>query len=198
MSVIANCPDVVDLGTFTVNSDTLIVSDPCYSLTGEGQTIIKDVKQGLWRAYVNRALVGRDSFHSTRNWAVFAVHEGYYTVAAVLPWEEGAVADIAVDSGQAGIFDINVYNNDDTVSYEPKFGEHNREYLPKWYSACSELTLNSPYRAGVVVGGVVSAAGFGDGGYRVDTVSEYNESSKIVAVRVVFIEEVGRKWLGAS
>jgi hypothetical protein len=75
-------------------------------------------------------------------------------------------ASVCVDSGQAGVFDLSVYE-DDGVFYED----------------CCSATL-SKRRFGFVPGGFVSSSGFGDGCYEAQI---YKEKGVAVAVEITFI-----------
>ena len=170
---------MVEIGTFTVTSGKLVVSDPCYTLGTWCMGHLDKVRNGKWKASVihsdeaswgNRiaevtAWIGRKPGHAAA-------------------WEKCAF-EVGVDSGQAGIFDSNHYRRDaDAKGY--KYTGEDGPIVPDepWYSMCCDQTqtVNS---AGVVPGGVVSCSGFGDGGY--DAFVLKDKSGKIVAVRIVFI-----------
>lgn len=88
---------------------------------------------------------------------------------------------VGVDSGQAGIFDHQIYRVDESVIGETEFMPED-----KWYSSCCDQTLGE-LGAGVINGGVVSSSGFGDGGY--EAFIAKNAEGKVIAVQIVFITE---------
>jgi hypothetical protein len=97
---------------------------------------------------------------------------------ADLEWEELDI-DVVVDSGQAGIFDLEHYFDDSVIEEEPKFDcDHN-----KWYRACCEQTLTK-MSAGIISFGVVSSSGYGDGSYIVNIIK--NNDGKIIAIKIDF------------
>jgi hypothetical protein len=95
--------------------------------------------------------------------------------------------DVGVDSGQAGIFDKSSFKNDSLIEKDPEFHHAYRRDKPggRWYAACCDITL-SEEEAGVLLGGVVSTSGYGDGGYDCFVVKSGDE---VVAVKIVFIGE---------
>ena len=161
------------LGTFENTSGTLVVSDPCYTLSVWCLIQLQNVKKGTWNAYIEYSDEGRWGIRCAK---IMALHDSEKTPT----WE--SIGVIGVDSGQAGIFDILVFQNDATV--EPK----EKTFLPKepWYSSCCDLTL-AENQAGVIPGGAVASSGYGDGVYEV-FVSKNNDG-EIAGVLIVFIEE---------
>ena len=84
-------------GMFNVSCGQIRVSDPCYEKDSDGGVTIDNVVNGQWSAYFDYDRF-RDSVAR-----VFAVHNMYRNDASVCDLYE--VAQIGVDSGQAGIFD---------------------------------------------------------------------------------------------
>jgi len=161
------------LGAFENTSGTLVVSDPCYTLSDWCLIQLQNVKKGTWNAYVKYSDEGR---WGTRCAEIMALHK----LKRNPTWE--SIGVIGVDSGQAGIFDILVFQNDATV--EPR----EKTFLPEepWYSSCCDITL-AENKAGVIPGGAVASSGYGDGVYEV-FVSKNNDG-EIAGVLIVFIEE---------
>lgn len=85
-----------------------------------------------------------------------------------------------VDSGQAGIFDINHYRIPDVEDHDDQVDTDS-----DWYLACCDIT-ESGEEAGVLTGGVVSRTGIGDGAYGV--YKAVNEQDQVVGVKIVFIK----------
>ncbi|MGI9862327.1 hypothetical protein SDD30_13195 [Moorella naiadis] len=149
---------MVTLGEFKCKSGKLVVSDPCYPLGTWCQAEINNVKKGIWLAFVKR--INDEGVWGERCAELIAHHKDHN-----LPengWEHIS-GDIGVDSGQAGIFDYNMYRNDNAIE---KIWCHyfDAEKRPgdkdKWYEVCCMLTL-SRLDAGVLKGGAVSSSGFG-------------------------------------
>lgn len=161
------------LGTFENTSGTLVVSDPCYTLSVWCLIQLQNTKKGTWNAHVKYSDEGR---WGTRCAEIMALHDSEKTPT----WE--SIGVIGVDSGQAGIFDIEVFQNGATVV--PR--EKTRRPDKPWYSSCGDLTL-SEVQAGVIPGGAVASSGYGDGTYEVFVTKNIDE--EIVGVLIVFIEE---------
>jgi hypothetical protein len=160
-----------DLGTFDVKSGELIVSDPCYGHGVQCQGRLAGAKNGKWFAAVDREdVLG----WGTRNSTLVVWHDGPLERDA--RWEE-AEFDVGVDSGQAGFWDLPTYG----------WGEGECGDTTTFYGKACSLTVRG-VAAGVMVGGVVSASGFGDGGYTCSFIR--NDDGEVVAARIVFIGEV--------
>jgi hypothetical protein len=95
--------------------------------------------------------------------------------------------EVGVDSGQAGIFDVDHYKDDSVFgNKKPKFERSTLdESGNKWYAFCCDATLYTKYTAGVIPYGAVSSSGFGDGGY--PCIYWTDESGEIVKVAIGFI-----------
>ncbi|MBM7111671.1 DUF4241 domain-containing protein [Brevibacillus laterosporus] len=167
---------IVNLGTFQITSGTLVVSDPCYECQQGISGIVEEAAIGTWIGIIDQI--------DTGDWGercayVCAYHESI-DIEQVTNWEACDFI-VGVDSGQAGIFEHQIYRVDDSVIGETKFMPEDR-----WYSSCCDQTLGEP-KAGVINGGVVSSSGFGDGGY--DAFIAKNAEGKVIAVQIVFITE---------
>ena len=167
------------LGSFYVNSGSLIISDPCYGYPGSGrQAYLENVRRGEWSTLVRKMEFDGWGMRVTSIEAFFGEN------AHVLerdwdPWEES----VDVDGGNAGIFDTQVFRNDFAgVSHDL-----DTKFTPGelWYDMCLSVT-NSFRCAGVIPGGVVSRSGFGDGSYQCYIGREVGE---VVRVRLVFITD---------
>lgn len=161
------------IGAFEVSSGTVIVSDPCYKLPVKSyQGELENVKKGTWNASV--------TINEGRCGELIATHSE--SPKRLVRWKR-APFEVGVDSGQAGIFDKSVYDNEETVTEEPKFTFSRPDY--KWYCMCCDRTLYTDIRAGVVPGGAVSQSGYGDGGYDCYTIKD--RDGEIIAIKIVFI-----------
>jgi hypothetical protein len=169
---------LVDLGEFTLKSGQVILSDPLYSLEDEEGIIIPAVETGLWRGFVlkNRLEISsvNEEIHAYKDSLVVDDKPKTDLSWEVLP------GDIAVDSGQAGIFDTQAFQNDNYVKTKPEI-----DTGTLFYGMCCDITYEPP-GAGIVEGGVVSSTGLGDGRYQA-FVSK-NKDGKIVAIKIVFEE----------
>lgn len=171
----SNTPKLV--GRFMVESGTLIVTDPSYSIDEKNsrQVILSNVKKGEWKAtvsYTEEDLV--------ENLQVF-----YGENKSVNKWENYKDM-IAVDSGQAGIFDISFFGKDSNIPFEMKniYNIDINSPGSKYYVACADATATD-LQGGVVPGGAVTTSGYGDGLYKVKVI--YNTAQEIVGVKIVFI-----------
>ena len=159
---------------FEVESGKIVVSDPCYDVP----SFSIEAKEGTWIADYEKDGVRIKELRATYSGVL--VHN--------LDWEDKAT--IGVDSGQAGIFDKNIFRNDDVVDEEPDFWSGYKEHSKSiggeyWYASCVDIAL-SEESAGTLKGGAVSSSGYGDGGYEVDVAYK---DGKAVGVRIIFIPD---------
>lgn len=152
--------DFEEVGSFTVKSGTIEVSDPCYE-GGSGNHF--KAKNGRWVGYVRRSDEGS---WGERIAALRATHESF--TGEII---SGHDREAGVDSGQMSISDGESFH-----------------YLPHAdYDRACKLTC-SKESAGVVNDyAVVSSSGYGDGGYEVKVAKTRNGT--LVGVEVVFIPE---------
>ncbi len=179
--------DAIDLGEFDITSGTVIVSDPCYSLGTWCQGKLENVKKGKWMAFCHKA----DIEHwGNRVTVLTAMHKDLYiskdgTEIEMIPLN----FNIGVDSGQCGIFDIDVFKNNNAVFHvdnPDKQKDLGFEDEP-WYEQCCHITL-SDLGAGVVPGGTVSSSGFGDGSYTCYVAYEDGDPDKqIIGISIEYI-----------
>ena len=156
---------LLKLGSFNV-TDKIIVADPCYDYGKLGTLALDNVLSGK---YIATAEVEKN--------LVAALHISHsYFKNDIL--ESESVGYIAVDSGQAGFFDLDFFRK----NHGGEVGD-----LNTFYGLACAITL-SPKQAGVIKKrGVVSSSGFGDGCY--DVYVSRDEAGKIVAASLFFIEE---------
>ena len=156
---------LLKLGSFTV-TDKIIVADPCYDYDKFGTVTLHNVLAGKYIATVevekNLVVALHISHSNFKNDILESENVGY----------------IAVDSGQAGFFDLDFFRKNEGG----EVGD-----LNTFYGLACAITL-SPKQAGVIKKrGVVSSSGFGDGRY--DVFVSRDEVGKIVAASLFFIEE---------
>ncbi len=166
------------VGTFTVESGKLIVTDPCYQMGEEEmQIILSNVKNGNWTA----------SISYTHEEVVESLLVFYGEKKPSGKWHDCGKL-IGVDSAQAGVFDITVFGRDDAIQYEVKnvYDIEMDEVGLKYYVACCDM-VSTDSQGGVVPGGAVSMSGYGDGMYEVKV--KYNVSKEVVGVMIDFRDE---------
>lgn len=161
------------LGTFTVESGHIIISDPCYkkSVIKKGLSTTHEVPIGIWKASV------------TRGDRVSALIVEYADTGESCKWVKTGET-VAVDSGQMSIFDEKFY-----LKVSEAKGRELAHYIKRdpFYAACCALTCgpNSESRdGGVLPHGAVSPSGYGDGVYEVYIKTLANGT--IVGVKVSF------------
>jgi hypothetical protein len=173
------------LGSFTVASGELIVSDPLYdpptSEKGGINGLVPRVKKGSWSAFVHK---GKAKGWGERCFQL-ETHHVDHPPAGSEPWA-GVQFEVGVDTGQAGIFDRPMFADDSLVP--PGFFANEEPLVPEqlWYSMCCKHTI-STLGAGVIPGGAVSSSGVGDGGYECQFRTDKDGS--VVGVRIVFLTE---------
>lgn len=133
----------------------IVVTDPCY----EWAEVRVEAVPGRW---FGRAFTTDSGDWGVRVAEVVVHHESWNPML-----DDHDTTYIGVDSGQAGVFDGDIYEHDHSALYD----------------ACCEATSNLH---GYVGGGWVSSSGYGDGGYRANI---YRTGGKAVAVEITFIPE---------
>ncbi len=166
------------IGSFTCQSGSFRISDPCYDTNVWCSGQINGVKLGTWHAFVERHDGGVSWGERIARLVVFA--EGH-NPSVEMDWQ-AVDFEVGVDSGQAGIFDLASYRCDDAIT-QADFGETAWECQGAFYSACGSHTL-SERSAGCLHCGAVASSGYGDGSYLAETACVGGE---IVAVRITFI-----------
>lgn len=169
---------IIQLGDFEVKSGQLVVADPCYEL--DTNIII----MGVLEAALSGTWVGEVEKVEIPDWGeanakLTAYHHSAAEQGAFLEWIKCPFV-AGVDSGQAGIFDIQKYRIPDADATSDS-----SDTDTKWYYACCDIT-ESGEEAGVLDGGVVSRTGVGDGAYGV--YKAVNEQDQVVGVKIVFIK----------
>ena len=119
----------------TINlGSEVMVSDPCYSVPTWCQHKLKDVLPGEYQTTAFKS--DETGGWGTRCAALVAVHSDYLNDD--LNWRTVTTADIGVDSGQCGIFDMESYRNDsiadDIITPESNFTlPYDDSDGDKWY-----------------------------------------------------------------
>lgn len=164
----------------------VVVSDPCYTIPTWCQIIVDDVLPGYYQPSICR--IDLDGW-GNRISGLSCVHEDYMGKEdeLKLSWVEHSGV-IGVDSGQAGIFSMESYRNDEMVGEEPVFdfgiSFDMTETGDVWYRMCAYKTL-SEKSWGVYDEGVVSSSGIGDGSY--DLYVLRNNEDKVVGFCIDFL-----------
>lgn len=143
------------------------VSDPCYGTTVWCAGTLDNVKEGLYDVDVE---ISDEGMWGNRVKSLTVVHTDYNKP---LVFNKVANFEVGVDSGQAGIYDEDYYNQYHTE----------KDCDDDWYNAICKLTNPAGTKDGKCA---VSRSGYGDGGYTCELVEHNNE---VVAIRITFIEE---------
>lgn len=162
---------------FTVRSGQIRVSDPCYDKDDDYLGMTLPAKNGEWVAHAD--------FDDMGNWGdrVVSLTAEFVGKSKTVEVNQGR---IAVDSGQAGIFDLDSYKNDKIVENVKRIHNDSICEDEPWYSICCDRTL-SKNQWGVVPNGVVSSSGFGDGCYEVTYFSD--KDGLATRVEIIFISD---------
>lgn len=153
--------ETIKLGNFEIESGKVRVSDPCYDIDTWCATTLENVKKGKWLA---EAEMKDEGSWGKRVSILRCFHESLTNGMMNEIEREKISEEIGVDSGQAGVFDIEHFKKDsDTIGVEKLYKEESIGKDEPWYSMCCDMTLSR--RAGVIPFGVVSSSGFGDGSY---------------------------------
>jgi len=171
-------PKSVKLGSFTVVSGTLRISDPCYDLNDWCAGDVENCKKGQWNSHVK---VYDEGKWGNRVGVLIACHQDYpYDSIADGYWVKEKI-DVGVDSGQGGIFDKEFFKKDEVVKGVKRTYKGEAICIDEpWYSICCDKTLGKK-RGGVIPFGCVSSSGYGDGSYICRT---YKHRGKIVGVMI--------------
>ncbi len=166
-----NVEGINDMGVIKLG-DKVIISDPGYDLDGLYQCVLYDVLFGNYHCF---------SEYKGRNIGGLYVksielHHEDYSEYNLEPNE----FQITVDSGNAGVFDYEYFVKHHTHSDTEETDE-------EWFNRVDEIA-NTRDGAGTTDDvGFVASSGHGDGVYTCYTAK--NKEGKIVAIRVVFIED---------
>ena len=149
--------------TFQVKSGKICIVDPCYDRVNcKQENFDVPAKNGVWEVFVKNK-EGRIA--ELRAWCEIA------------PLIDDSEFFVGVDSGQAGIFDSEIYPHGSSTG---DYGNTNT-----FYGKACELTLNQPYWGIIDNRGVVVSSGHGDGAYQAKYAK--NKRGEIVGVKIKFI-----------
>ena len=178
------------IGGVVFQSGRVMVSDPCYELGTWCQHELQDVKTGTWLI--------KKTVSDEGDWGIRVASLEAYIGSEPQESEYELVeeADIGVDSGQAGFFDLSGYRNTILLNSNPDPASlcHSM-FMPEdpssedydaelFYGVCCNLTLDGR-DAGVLPGGAVSRTGYGDGSYPL--LVRKDEDGLITAMKIVYL-----------
>lgn len=182
----------VALGTFELTTSRLVVADPGYDVEevksqGLG-TLLTNCRTGTWNAHVVIKEFDPLKFPLTAELQVWHTNE---ISPLALHWQRQK-GSIAVDTGQAGVYDRAHFHDHGLVPANTKWtvgrpGPADPKDL--WYSYCCELTIKKK-EGGVIPHGVVTSAGAGDGAYEFYIARD--KSGAIVGVWIRFVDDSGK------
>ena len=181
------------MNTFQIEGNRVVVSDPCYKRGTWCQGIVENPKKGTWEGSVTKF---DDGEWGTRITQLICCHEDFSPLAisplSILPFEhwQKLPFDVGVDSGQAGVFDDEYYQNDESVKDCTRKSENVVCEDEPWYSICCDRTLGKE-GFGTVPHGFVSTSGYGDGVY---TAYCLKKDDEVIAVKIVFISDESKDY----
>ena len=167
----------------------VIVSDPCYEVPTWCQEVIKNVRPGVYDTEVD--------YRESDGWgervhSLTVLHENIKSPK----WEHYS-NNIGVDSGQAGVFCMTSYRDDQLSEQLPwltekgnPFGDH--PFMPmeeegsQWYTKMCDRTLSTEEGWGTYDTGVVSSSGYGDGSYELQVCQM---DGLIHGFKIIFIDD---------
>jgi hypothetical protein len=147
-------------------SGEVIVSDPCYEIPTWCQEVIKNVRPGVYDTEVE---ISDEGDWGDRVKSLTVLHESIKS-----PVWEFYSNNIGVDSGQAGVFCMTSYRNNDIaknldwVKGTPAYEWMGTELHEEWYEKITDRTAHEE-QWGTYDTGVVSSSGYGDGQYLLQT-----------------------------
>lgn len=178
--------NIEHIGTFSLGNKVM-VSDPCYKLSTWCQGVLKNVKSGIWDAYLK---MSDEGVWGIRVAELITVNSEHHKEHPVIMDEYSTIIseyqefEVGVDSGCAGIFDYDYYakyhteDENDEKWYETRiinqfFPTHNSYGWKRSIFTDSE--------------GVASNSGYGDGGYNCYVAR--NAEGEIVGIKIVYISK---------
>lgn len=160
---------------FEITSGKVCLSDPCYSREDvDCGKFDVPAKNGTWIAEV---CVEHNGGWGDAVSAVTCIHQDSF-----IPMFSGLEFGFGVDSGQFGIFDSSIWED------ESAWDDENKTF----YGKCCNMTCHTKERLGVIDGkGFVSSTGFGDGCY--NGFMELDSDGNLIGFRIVFIDPNGEE-----
>lgn len=159
--------------------DEVYATDPAYTPDLWCCNLVRGFLPGKYLAYV---LYNEDEDHIAEL-AIYHNNIDSRRPKEMMDWEY--IADVPVDSGQAGFFDKDSYIEGKKADEADK--GKSLEESTGFYKECCDITLDdNPFGTLDSNLGVVSASGYGDGVYELYVVKD--SADRIVAARIIFIE----------
>lgn len=160
------------LGQFVTTSSNILAIDPCYD--EDLGTVISNAALGKWSAFVAYS----DEKIWGRRVASIEIYHDDFRVSHLLDsrWKSYGHDAVGVDSGQAGFFQLERYQENGKGDFNDK---------DSFYGKVCDLTLSNE-QCGLLEYGAVSSSGFGDGGYELQTIEKDGQT---VAARIIFISK---------
>jgi hypothetical protein len=151
--------------TITLSKEVM-VSDPGYTVPTWCQHKLTNVLPGEYQC---KAVMFNAGLFGERCSFIIAVHKDYNTDNK-LYWRRIKGTTIGVDSGQAGIFSMETYRNDEIFltgksEHTKKYGIHKEDAGEEWYGHMCDLSDFYKDKWGTYANGIVSRSGLGDGSY---------------------------------
>ncbi len=147
------------------------VSDPCYGTDVWCAGTIDNVKEGIYNVEVEMLDEG---MWGNRVKSLTVTHSEYKDIVC---FTEEADFEVGVDSGQAGFYDEEYYQQYHTEE----------ECNDDWYDAICNLTLSRAQYGTKDEKCVVSSSGYGDGGYTCYIAR--NDKHEVIALMIEFITD---------
>lgn len=173
--------------TFEIQSGSIILTDPCYDTNTWCQSILYNVKKGMYGAL---AIMDPKSnrVKSLMAYNLSSLFE-YPDICELLMSAPPLPQLGGVDSGQFGFFDLNHYRKNDSIG-NAKLAEFmdSKEEGEAFYSACCYHTCDSTLKYGTLPYGVVSSSGWGDGAYTLKAYKDLN--GEYIGFYVLFIDDI--------
>ena len=169
----------VNLGAVFFENE-IRVTDPCYDKGVHCSYVMKDCREGVWNASIEREHAGCWGMRVS----MLEIRHVAHSKDEVLRFKKVREADIGVDSGQAGFFIESAYPTD-----EKEFEYEDNTFYGKVCNLTLDMNERNPNPlhsdGGVNEFGCVSRSGYGDGSYNL-AVSR-NAEGKIIAARIYFM-----------
>jgi hypothetical protein len=169
----------VKLGSFTLLSGKVMVTDPCYDRSIWCQGELEKVAPGTWEAYSERVVDGSWGMRVSELVCFLAGRQ-----SEDVAWERASFT-VGVDSGQAGVFEDAHYQDDTVLGPDTPKADYISD--SPWYAACCAANSLNGGAGGVIPYGAVASSGYGDGSYQ--CFFRRADDGLIDAIKIVFIGE---------
>ena len=147
------------------------VTDPCYKDDNDVQARLSNVKSGVYDCFIE-CKDRNDNWGIRVQYFIFVLQELNEQVED-LAFEYDSETSIGVVSGKVGVFNATYFKK-------------NRK-SEDWYDGVCEYTFEGNFAGCIDDQGFVSRSGYGDCYYDLYTVT--NADNKIVAIKVVFVDD---------